>query len=358
MKAILKREIKGYLKNPIFWFGLLLVTIGIYQSVSSYLDIHYFQSDKEIQSNQVNVITDADITDGYVPSTQEEQMLLASEEIKKILIEQEICSTKEAEAAAGKIKTMTLEEANAYLEKEYGFYGAQYIFEDAKYHQGTVQEVNGYIKEKLQEHSFSYYFGRKFADFLGVHMAFFAAVILSVLYFGDTRRSTYELLHTKAISSGAYIMGKTLGGFFVLLISCGILNLIFTVLCISHEMEAGFTVRMGDVFALAKASCLYVLPNMLRIVCVYTIVAVLFKNPFPAVPLLVLYIIYSNMGSTGPDGTYGYYGRPLAIMVRFPGRFFDTAPPPMAVWNQLFLLAASAAVTVLAVQVWKRRRAC
>ena len=95
---------------------------------------------------------------------------------------------------------------------------------------------------------------------------------------------------------------------------------------------------------------------MLMIVCVYTIVAVLFKNPFPAVPLLVLYIIYSNMGSIGPDGQYGYYGKPLAIVVRFPGKFFDTAPPPMVFWNQLFLLAAAAAVTMLAVQVWKRRR--
>ena len=67
-------------------------------------------------------------------------------------------------------------------------------------------------------------------------------------------------------------------------------------------------------------------------------------------------LVYSNMGSIGPDGQYGYYGKPLAIVVRFPGKFFDTAPPPMVFWNQLFLLAAAAAVTMLAVQVWKRRR--
>ncbi len=356
MKAIIKRECKSYLKNPIFWIGLLLVTLGIYQSVASYLGVHYFQSDQEVKSKEAKVIMDADITEGYVPSTQEEQLFLGSEEIKNTLIEEGICSQREAEEAAGKLKTLTIEEADAYMEEEYGFYGAQYVFEDYKYHQGTAQEVNKYIKEKLQEHSFSYYFGRKFADFLGVHMAFFAVVILSVLYFGDTRKNTYELLHTKAISSGAYIMGKTLGGFVVLLISCGILNLFFTILCIYHQWKAGLGVRPEDAFALLKASCMYVLPNMLMIVCVYTIVAVLFKNPFPAVPLLVLYIIYSNMGSIGPDGQYGYYGKPLAIVVRFPGKFFDTAPPPMVFWNQLFLLAAAAAVTMLAVQVWKRRR--
>mgnify|MGYP006889194303 CR=1 FL=1 len=48
------------------------------------------------------------------------------------------------------------------------------------------------------------------------------------------------------------------------------------------------------------------------------------------------------MGSIGPDGTYGYYGRPLAIMVRFPGLFLDTAPPPLALMNQTTLLFVSA----------------
>ena len=46
----------------------------------------------------------------------------------------------------------------------------------------------------------------------------------------------------------------------------------------------------------------------------------------------------------------------LAILVRFPGGFLDTAPPPMAMWNQIFLLVASAAFLIGAAAIWKRRR--
>ena len=67
-------------------------------------------------------------------------------------------------------------------------------------------------------------------------------------------------------------------------------------------------------------------------------------------------IVYSNMGSRSAEGVYGYYGRPLAIMVRFPGNFFDTAPPPMALLNQSFLLLAALCILLLSMQIWKRRR--
>ena len=104
------------------------------------------------------------------------------------------------------------------------------------------------------------------------------------------------------------------------------------------------------------ASCFYILPNMLMIVCIYTLFSILFKNPLPAVPLLIIYMVYSNMGSRNAEGVCGYYGRPLAIMVRFQGRFFDTAPPPMALFNQSMLLLASAVLTGISIRLWKRRR--
>lgn len=109
-------------------------------------------------------------------------------------------------------------------------------------------------------------------------------------------------------------------------------------------------------FDFLAATCLYILPNMMMIVCVYGLVSLLFKNPLPAVPMLILYMVYSNMGSRNAEGVYGYYGRPLAIMVRFPGNFFDTAAPPLALWNQSFLLLAAWCIILLSIQLWKRRR--
>ena len=70
--------------------------------------------------------------------------------------------------------------------------------------------------------------------------------------------------------------------------------------------------------------------------------------------MLILYMLYSNMLRIGENGSY--IGRPLAIMVRFPGNFFDTTQPPMVLLNQTFLLIASVFLFCITVYLWKRRR--
>lgn len=353
MKAIIKREIKSYLKNPIFWAGLVIITVGIYQLLAPYLKIHYFDSDEEIQNIKVEVISDADIMDGYIPITsEEEQVELGSERIKETLMHKLEMTETEADEVIRGMKGMNVSEAEKYLQN-YDFYGSEWVFQDYRYQQGSMEEVNGYISEKMEEHTFSYYFSRKFADFGGLYMAFFSVILFAFLFFQDTKKNNYELLHTKPIRAWQYVVGKAGGGFLIGLIALGVLNVVFMTLCYICAKESGFPMNPADFLF---ATCAYILPNMLMIICVYTIAALLFKNPLPAIPLLFLYIMYSNMGSTGPDGNYGYYGRPLAIMVRFPGDFFDTSPPPYVLLNQLFLIVTSAALIILASWIWKRRR--
>ncbi len=142
-------------------------------------------------------------------------------------------------------------------------------------------------------------------------------------------------------------------GFAVCLIALAILNLLFWLLCLLYTKDSGFEVRLWD---FVVSTVLYILPNMLMIVSVYTLISLLFKNPLPGVPILILYMVYSNMGGRNAEGVYGYWGRPFAIMVRFPGQLFDTAPPPMALLNQSFLILASAVILLISVQLWKRRR--
>lgn len=358
MKAIIKRELKNYLKNPIFWAGLIVVVTGVYQMVSPYLKIHYFKSDQEIQAIHVESPIDAEITDGYVPSSPEQQMELGSKVIRKNLIEELEMSEADADEIISKIRKMSIPEACEYL-KKYKYYGAVYTFEDYAYHQGSMEEVNGYLDEKLVKRSFSYYFTRKFADSGGLYMAFFSTILFAFLFLRDTKKDTYELLHTKPVRPWQYVLGKVGGGFLTSLIILAVLNLIFAGLCILHIKEAGLasgSFVLSTILNFVKATCVYILPNMLMIICVYTIVALLFKNPLPATPLLFLYIVYSNMGSVGPDGNYAYLGRPLAIMVRFPGQFFDTAPPPLVLMNQTFLILTSCVIIALSVFLWKRRR--
>lgn len=355
MRAIIKRELRNFLKKPLFWLGLLLVIAGVYRSTTSYLQLHYFQSDREIRSHKHKTVNDVDITDGYIKSSPKRQLSDGLRAIQKQLVTVMKYTPKQAEDVIRTIrnKHMSVSQITTYMQKEHKFYGANYELREAQYHQGTKAEVNAYLRDKFKTHSFGYYYGRKFADFAGLYMCFFATILLALLFYRDTRKDTYELLHTKPIRAFSYIAGKAIGAFLVMAASLGVLSLIFGTLAAVHAGRQGLPFKAGE-FLLP--SLLYVLPNMLLIVAFYTLVSLAFKNPLPAVPLLFLYILYSNMGSTGPDGMFGYYGRPLAIMVRFPGNLMDTTAPPMAVINQPALLLA--AVLLLAASAWlyKRRR--
>lgn len=353
MKAMIRREILNYLKKPLFWIAIVIVIVGVFQQLNPYLNIHYITSEEELKNDYPETVHEGEIFEGYIPSSEEEHRELWEKNIQESLITDFGMNNEEVSNVIQEMSGMEIKEACRYLEEQHGYYNAEYLWEDAAYRKGTMDEINSYIEGKLDEHPFSYYFSRKFADFSGLFMGFTATVLFAVLFMQDMRKNTYELLHTKPINATQYIIGKVTGGFLISLIILGILNLVFWAACLICTSGNGFEIRLTD-FLLA--TCLYILPNMLMIVCVYTIVALLFKNPLPAVPLLVLYMIYSNMGSRNAEGIYGYYGRPLAIMVRFPDMFFDVTPPPLALINQICLLFASAVIILIGIQLWRRRR--
>lgn len=340
------------MKKPLLWIGIAVVAFMVFQNVSPYLNIHYLNEGEEIVNDYPENFREGDVFEGYVPMDGESRRGAWEAYVQETLVSELQMEQEEAQAVINEMKGMDIMTACGYLE-EYGYYSAYNAYMDTAYHKGTWEEINSYIAEKLDNKTFSYYFSRKFADFAGLFMGFLATVLFSVLFMQDTRKNTYELLHTKPISARNYLLGKAAGGFTVCLVILAVLNLVFFALCSILTKNNGFEVKLTD-FLLA--TCLYILPNMLMIVSVYSLVSLLFKSPLPAVPLLLLYMVYSNMGSGDANGVYGYYGRPLAIMVRFPGTFFDTAPPPMVLLNQSFLILASIGIIFISIQIWKRRR--
>ncbi len=319
MISIFKREMKNYLKRPLFWIGIMFVVCGVFSTTSPYLTTRCLTQGEEIVNDYSKTIHSGDVYEGYIPASPEKHRELWYEKIKQALIDEFGVSDSEAQEVILKLEGMGLEEAYAYLEKEWDWYGARYLYEDTSYYKGTAEEINAYLDGRMENKPFSFYYSRKFADFAGLFMGFFATILLSVLFLQDTRKHTYELLHTKPITAGKYVMGKVTAGFMVCLMVLSILNILFWILCLVYTKDSGFEVRLRD-FVVATA--LYILPNMLMIVSVYTLISLVFKNPLPGVPLLILYLVYSNLGGRNAEGIYGYWGRPLAIMVRFPGQLF------------------------------------
>lgn len=352
MRAIVKRELKNYLKNPLLWLGLLVITVMLYQDLSPYMQLCYFKQTPEELS--IEDLSDADIMQGYVPSTQERQFADSLAEIRRQLVEEMGISKEEADRILKEPmeKSMSENEIIDYM-SQYNFYNVHYIFKIREIHQAEPEEANAYIAGKLEEKPYTFYAAKKFVDLAGVYISFFAMVLLAFLFMRDTRKDTYELLHTKPVSALGYVGGKILGGFLSMAIVLVLLNVVFTGLFVYHGGQAGFPVSPWD---LPLASVVYILPNMLMLVSVYAIVTLIFKNSLPAVPMLLLYIIYSNMGSVGPDGHYGYYAKLMAIVVRFPGMLLETETPFKVIVSQLLLLFASGALMAGAVRIWRRRR--
>lgn len=324
--------------------------------VSPYLSIHYFETNEEISSIKLTEeeAADADVMQGYIQVTDELKIKQGYERIREIYINEMHLTEEEADAIINDLKATctTISEIENKLTDYWITNGSSY-FLNIDCYQGNKDEVNTYISDKLNEHDFSYYFSRKFVDAAGLYIGFFSAILLAFLFIRDTKKDTYELLHTKPISPLEYIGGKILGGFLAMIICLIILTLIFGSLSAACALNSGFEFNFID---LVVADVLYIAPNLLMITCIYAAIAFLFKNPIPAVPMIFIYMAYSNMGSRNAEGVFGYYGRPLAIMVRFPGTFFDTAPPPMVLLNQLFLVFASIILLIITVFLWKRRR--
>lgn len=352
MIAIIRREIKNYFKRPLFWIGVLLVIYGVFSDTSPYLHTRYLAEGEKISNDKPAISDEGEVYEGYIPADPKKHRELWHEQLKQALLEDGETDA-EVQKVIGKIENMELEEAYDYLNEKYEWYGARYLYEDTSYFKGTAEEINSYLDQKMEKKPFSYYYARKFADFTGLYMGFFATIMFSVLFLQDTKRHTYELLHTKPISAGKYVLGKVSAGFLTCTFVLAVLNLLFWILCILYTRDSGFEIHLSNFII---STVLYILPNMLMIVSVYALIALIFKNPLPGVPLLILYMVYSNMGGRNAEGVYGYCGRPFAIMVRFPGQFFDTAPPPMALLNQSFLILASVATILITMQIWKRRR--
>lgn len=360
MRTVIKHEIKNYLKNPVLWLGMIFILIQLFQIMSPYLQLHYFKSEEEVRALEPENPSDKSILEGYVAYTHDERMEVSLKKTEKNLIEKMKLPEDKVREAMKDIRQRKVSENEVDLElntllgeKLYSGFVFDYYYTETEMKKVSMREANNYIEEKLDQHSYSWYFGEKFADFCGLFLGFFSTILMVFLFLRDSRKDIYELLHTKPIKPGAYVAGKVAGGFCVLLIVWGVFTVIFGILCEVHGRTAGLPVNMLDFIIPAV---IYILPNVLMIVSVYAVISIVFKNPLPAIPLLFLYMVYSNMGGQDASGNFGYFGRPLAIMVRFPGEFLETAPPPMAAFNQIFLLLASAVIIWLCVVIWKRRR--
>ncbi len=127
MKTIIKRSIRDYLRNPVFWIGLIIIAASMYQCLSPYFQIHYIKQNEEVAQNNV-ALSDADIMDGYVPTDDEERRREWEDTIRENLMDtSENCfgfSRQEADHVMKEIQNMDITTASEFLESKYGYHNA------------------------------------------------------------------------------------------------------------------------------------------------------------------------------------------------------------------------------------------
>ena len=173
MKVIMKRELKNYFKNPIYYVGILLIFFEVFQIMQPYLQLHYWESDAQVEAAKLEHIGDADVMDGYFPSTEKEQIEIAMPDICRDLNEDSGISKEETD----QMTKMFLEEGYSqeeimnYLIEHYDYPNADYYFQEAELRQGTAEEVNAYMDEKFSQMRYSEYFAKKYTDFAGLFLS-------------------------------------------------------------------------------------------------------------------------------------------------------------------------------------------
>ena len=169
----------------------------------------------------------------------------------------------------------------------------------------------------------------------------------------DMRKSIYSFIHTKPISSRNYVLGKYIAGISMVLLFVVILTAIVDVVAVSAGNSYGYKTSLWDIWA---NIIMYDLPGILLTGCIMLFISILFKNVIPAIPAMLLYFIYANIGTLSSAEDYHYQVKPGAIFIRFPQLFTETEIPSGIVSNQIFLLILAIVLLIASIQIWERRR--
>ena len=250
-------------------------------------------------------------------------------------------------------KGWTVQEIRQFFIDEYGIVGFQSVWNMSAYKKADAGEVQQYLDSVFQEESYTSYLGRKYADYLGITSILFTISVFVILLMRDMRKSIYSFIHTKPISSRNYVLGKYIAGISMVLLFVVILTAIVDVVAVSAGNSYGYKTSLWDIWA---NIIMYDLPGILLTGCIMLFISILFKNVIPAIPAMLLYFIYANIGTLSSAEDYHYQVKPGAIFIRFPQLFTETEIPSGIVSNQIFLLILAIVLLIASIQIWERRR--
>ncbi len=347
-----RKDMDLLIRNPITYLGIILMIWIVFYTVSPFWNLY-----GNVRDEKSSVVYDSDgeIEDGYIPTPTEVVYQNVMQELREALISD--CSLSE-EAADKEIKKIqenewSMDQIAQYFKDKYSLNGVKSIFVLYEHMWATKGEMDEYLGNVFHDRTYTKSFAYKYSEYLGIGSILFTVVIFALILARDLKKDMYALIHAKSLCGRNYIIGKMIAG--VGFVYAVIIPLTFIINMIAMRVgkSYGFRVDFWDIW---KRVIILDFPSILLTGCLMMFIALLFRSIMPATPALLLYFLYSNMGTYDSSSGYIYKVKPFALFVRFPMLFSELTMPRGALWNVCFACVLSAVLLAASVVLWERRR--
>lgn len=351
-RNLIGKELWFLLKNPMTYLGIVLMVSIVWVTIKPYFSLY---NGVRPAGTPIQYDAEGDIDTGYIPTPSLERLKAALGDIEKGLVNDFGLTQGQAAAEIKKIEASKwgVDEISAYLEEKYSMKGARNSFDLKSFKHADYNEMKGYLEEVFKDRRYTQSLAYKYSDFLSIGSILFAIIVFVLLLTCDMKKDMYSLLHVKLITGWAYFSRKLLAGVIFICAVIVVFTFVIDMVAVKAGGSYGFEVGFGDIW---KSILIFNFPNIVLTGALVIFTTLLFKNVLPTIPILLLYFVYSNMGSVTDISGYVYKIKPFALLIRLPGEFAALTIPEGTIQNQMFIIGLTVILIMAGGHIWERRR--
>ena len=226
---LVKKDYVLMLKNPLTYLGIFAMILILFMMVSPYFKLY---GNLRAEGEEVVYSDGDDIMDGYIPTPEDEIWEYVSKRMETFLTSDYGMSQEDAEKQMKEIRdsNWTIQEIRQYFRDKYDMRGFASVWEEGSYKKADITEMEQYLDHIFQKDTYTNYFARKYADYLGISSILFTMIVFSILLIRDMRKNVYSFIHTKPISGRTYVLGKFFTGISFVICTIVVFTLIADIL--------------------------------------------------------------------------------------------------------------------------------
>lgn len=242
-----KKRLPADAKKPLTYLGIFAMIVILFMTVSPYLNLC---QNLRAEEDEVLYSDDADIMDGYIPTPENERWEYVSTKMEAVLVDDYGIGREAAKKQMAKVRNSnwTIQEIRQYFIDNYDLVGFASVWEECGYKKADTTEMQQYLNTVFQEDTYTNYFARKYADYLGISSILFTMIVFSILLMRDMRKNIYSFIHTKPVSGCAYVLGKYFTGISFVICVIAVLTLIADFVALHTGNSYGYPTNWTDIW--------------------------------------------------------------------------------------------------------------